>query len=476
MTGITRTLAEFVAGLSHDALPSHVRERARIIVLDHLGIALRARHAAALAPAMAAALERLGQAGGDAGRGASVVGDARGYTPGAAALFNGNLGHALDFDDTHAPGSIHSGAPIIPAALAAAELAGADGVAVTTGVVAGFETQIRLSLALGPSDHYQRGFHPTATCGVFGAAAAAAVVLGLDAEGVEDAFGLCGSQAAGSMQFLHDGAWNKPYHTGFAASNGLVAACMAREGFRGAREAIEGAAGFLHAYAPSPDPQRAVAGLGSTWETLGVAVKPYPSCRYGHAAMDAVIALRAAHGIDWREVESMEIGLPRTGMRIIGEPLEEKQRPKNYVDGQFSMPFVAAVALRDGAMDWDSYERHLGDEDTLALCRRITAVDDPEVEAEFPANMSGSARIRTAAGCYEQLVVVPKGEPGNFVTGAEMRAKFDGLVSPYLDPARRDELARRVLALDEERDVAALLALTRPDAAERLRVAQGGDD
>lgn len=477
MTGITRTLAEFVSTLTHDELPPHVQERARLIVLDHIGIALRARHAASLAPALEAGLQRLGQRGPDGAGSCSVIGDAQRYTPTAAALFNGNLGHALDFDDTHAPGSIHSGAPIIPAALAAAELCGAGGKAVIAGVVAGFETQIRLSLALGPSDHYKRGFHPTATCGVFGAAAAAGVVMGMDADGVESAFGLCGSQAAGSMQFLHDGAWNKPYHTGFAASNGLTAACMAREGFRGAGEAFEGASGFLRAYAPAPQPDRVTDGLGTTWETLGVAVKPYPSCRYGHAAMDAIIALRAANDIDWRDVQSVEIGLPRTGVNIIGEPESEKQRPANYVDGQFSMPFVAAVALRDGGMDWDSYERHLADQDTLALCRKIRTVSDPLAQAEYPANMSGVARINTGSGRFEKLVVEPKGEPGNFVTQAELRAKFDGLVAPYLSESRRDELSARVLELHAESDIAALLGLTRADIdAGHLRVAGSGDD
>jgi 2-methylcitrate dehydratase PrpD len=313
---------------------------------------------------------------------------------------------------------------------------------------------------------------------VFGAAAAAAVVMRLDADAVESAFGLCGSHAAGSMQFLADGSWNKPYHTGFAAANGLTAACMAAEGFRGAHEAFEGTrGGFLKSYAPTPDPDRAVAGLGTIWQTLGVAVKPYPSCRYGHAAIDALLELRAANDLDWREVESVEIGLPQTGINIIGEPQAEKQAPKNYVDGQFSMAFCAAVALRDGAMDWDSYERHLTDAQTLALCRRIRTVHDARVEAEYPANMSGVARVHTGSGHFEKFVIVPKGEPGNFVTRDELRAKFDGLVGPYLGMARRDELARRLLALDEERDLGALLALTRPDqGTAALRVAGAGDD
>ena len=340
MTGITRRLAEFTAGIDFASLDVEVVERTRMLLMDQVGISIRGRNDAGLSASMSAALRHLGLGSGNA----SVIGDGAAYSPPAAALFNGNLGHSLDFDDTHASGSIHPSAPIVPAALAAAEMVGANGRTVVAAVVAGYEVQIRLSLALGPSDHYRQGFHPTPTCGVFGAASAAGRVLGLDASQMEDAFGLCGSLAAGSMQFLVDGAWNKPFHTGYAAMNGLIAACMAREGFRGAREAIEGRAGFLHAYAPNANPELADADLGERWETLRIAIKPYPSCRYSHAPVDALIALRDEHAIDWRDVESVEIGLSRTGWDIIGDPEEEKQRPTSYVDGQFSMPFCAAVA------------------------------------------------------------------------------------------------------------------------------------
>ena len=467
MTGTTRRLAEFAAGIDYPTLPPAAVERARMLLMDQVGISIRGRNDAGLSASMAAALRHLGLAAGgiagaDTAARASVIGDAASYSPPAAALFNGNLGHSLDFDDTHASGSIHPSAPIVPAALAAAEMAGADGRAVVAAVVAGYEVQIRLSLALNPSEHYRRGFHPTATCGVFGAAAAAGRVLGLDPSRMEDALGLCGSLAAGSMQFLADGAWNKPFHTGYAAMNGLVAACMAREGFRGAREAIEGRSGFLHAYAPNADPALATEGLGQRWETLRIAIKPYPSCRYSHAPVDALIALRGEHGIDWRDVESVEIGLSRTGWNLIGDPEDEKQRPETYVDGQFSMPFCAAVALRDGALTWDSYDAHLGDADTLGLCRRVrTAVDD-RAEADFPG-MSGLARITTKrGGAYERYVKTPRGEPENFLTREELKAKFDGLAAPYMGANRRDALAEALLAIDRTGDVAEVLRMTRP--------------
>ena len=472
MTGITRSLAEFAAGIDYASLDPQVVERTRMLLMDQVGISIRGRNDAGLSAPMSAALRHLGLGSGNA----SVIGDGVAYSPPAAALFNGNLGHSLDFDDTHASGSIHPSAPIVPAALAAAEMVGANGRTVVAAVVAGYEVQIRLSLALNPSEHYRQGFHPTATCGVFGAASAAGRVFGLDASQMEDALGLCGSLAAGSMQFLVDGAWNKPFHTGYAAMNGLVAACMAREGFRGAREAIEGRAGFLQAYAPNANPALAAADLGERWETLRIAIKPYPSCRYSHAPVDALIALRDEHDIDWHDVESVEIGLPRTGWDIIGDPDEEKQRPTSYVDGQFSMPFCAAVALRDGALTWDSYATHVGNPDTLGLCRRIRTVVDDRAEADFPEQMSGHAKVVTARGTFERYVRIPKGEPENFLTREELKAKFDALVAPYMGANRRDALAQAMLAIEEADDVAEILHMTRPvEPAEVAAAGAGGD-
>jgi 2-methylcitrate dehydratase PrpD len=173
---VTRELTRFVAGLSYDALPDEVRARVKALVLDLTGIMVRARNDAESTPAMIAAAGRLGMKGGAC----TVVGDADGYAPPGAAMLNGTLAHSLDFDDTHASASLHPSAPIVPAALAAAEMTGADGRALIAAIVAGYEVQIRLSLALDPAAHYDRGFHPTATCGAFGAAAAAGRLLGLD--------------------------------------------------------------------------------------------------------------------------------------------------------------------------------------------------------------------------------------------------------------------------------------------------------
>ena len=461
--GITQELSAFTAGIRLDRLPPEVVERARFLVLDLVGNIIRARHDAESTPPLLAAARALGLAAGNAG----VFGDSARYGPAGAALINGVLGHSLDFDDTHAAGSLHPGCPVIPAALAAGEIAAASGADVLAAIVAGYEVTCRVALALPAGDHYQRGFHPTATCGAFGAAAAAARVFGLDAERVASALGIALSQSAGSLQFLANGAWTKRFQVGWAAMAGLTAATLAREGFKGAAEALEGRHGFLHAYAPSPVPERAVERLGREFELMATAVKPYPSCRYGHAGIDAALALRAEHDLRPEEIEEVTLGLSRSGMLLVGEPAAKKADPQNVVDGQFSGPFVIATALATGAMGWDSYG-HLQDPVIRALLPKIRCEHDPEIEAEFPANMSANLAVRARGQTFRRKVVVAKGEPANFLTEAELRAKFADLTDAVLGAERARTLADAVLAIDRTADIAALMRLATPIVAARL--------
>ena len=457
MADVTEKLAAFASNLKYEDLPVEVIERTKLLLLDITGIMVRARHDAESTASLIQAVKRLELAGGSC----SVLGDNATYTPPAAALINGTLAHSLDFDDTHAEGSLHSSAPIVPAALAAAEISSASGRDLITAIVAGFEIQIRLSIALNPAEHYERGFHPTATCGVFGAAAATAKLLGLATEDIRSAFGIALSQAAGSMEFLADGAWTKRSHVGQAAQNGLICAVMAGEGFKGVKDAFEGRRGFFHSHAPNSEPDKAVAELGQTWETLRLALKPFPSCRYSHAAMQALITIREEHSLNWADIEEVEIGLPETGWNLIGDPLKDKRQPKGIVDGQFSMPFCAAVALREGNMYWDDYKKHLDDDDTLALCQNVNVIVDPRAQAEFPTNLAGAARVKSNGQTYEAFVSVPKGEPDNFMSQEEIRAKFDGLCQPYLDEKESGKLAAAILTLEEANSISAFMALSR---------------
>jgi 2-methylcitrate dehydratase PrpD len=460
---VTKTLAGFAAGLTLAAVPAEVTSRARFLVLDLVGNIVRARHDAESTPPLLAASRALGLAAGNSG----VFGDAARYTPAGAAFLNGALGHSLDFDDTHAAGCLHPGAPVIPAALAAGEMVGASGADVLAAIIAGYEVICRTAVSLPAGDHYARGFHPTATCGAFGAAAAAGRAMGLDAGEIENAFGIALSQAAGSLQFLANGAWTKRFQVGWSSLCGLTAATLAREGFKGAAEALEGKHGFMHAYAPKPTPERALQQLGEAWELMATAVKPYPSCRFGHAGIDAALALRAEHDIKPADVTSIEYGISRSGLTLIGEPQERRSNPQNVVDGQFSGPFVLACALATGAMGWDSYAL-LADPTIRALLPKIRCVHDDAIEALFPTNMAGRVTIHAGGRSYEKTVRVPKGEPANFISESELRAKFAGLTDGVLGEERAARLADAVLAIDRTADVAGLMRLASPLMAARM--------
>ncbi len=460
---VTMQLAEFASAIRLDRLPAEVVARARFLVLDLVGNIVRARHDAESTPSFLAAARAMGMAGGNAG----VFGDAARYTPAGAAFLNGALAHSLDFDDTHATGSLHPGAPVIPAALAAGEMAGASGADVLAAIIAGYDITCRVALALPAGEHYDRGFHPTATCGAFGAAAAASRVFGLDADGVAGALGTALSQCAGSLQFLANGAWTKRFQVGWAACNGLMAATLVREGFKGAAEALEGRHGFMRAYAPKPRPERALQDLGRVFELMATAVKPYPSCRYGHAGIDAAIALRAEFGLQADEIEAVTLGLPKAGQMLIGEPAAKKADPRNVVDGQFSGPYVIACALATGRMGWDSYGL-LHDPAVRGLLSKIRCEIDPEIEAEFPANMAGKLTILARGQTFTRKVVVPKGEPGNFLTEVELRGKFAGLADGVLGRDRAARLADAVLSIDTTADIASLMRLAAPLTTTRL--------
>ncbi len=461
--GVTAELARFCADMKLATLPPEVVTRARFLVLDLVGNIVRARHDAESTASFLGAARAMGMANGNVG----VFGDTARYTPAGAAFLNGALAHSLDFDDTHAAGSLHPGAPVIPAALAAGEMVGASGADVLAGIIAGYEVTCRVALALPAGEHYDRGFHPTATCGAFGAAAAAARVFGLDAAGVEGALGAVLSQCAGSLQFLVNGAWTKRSQVGWAACNGLMAATLVKEGFKGPTEALEGKHGFMRAYAPNPTPERAVQDLGEVWELMNTAVKPYPSCRYGHAGIDAALAMRAANDFKPGEIKAITLGLPRSGMMLIGAPADKRANPQNTVDGQFSGPFVISAALATGAMGWDSYQ-HLNDPVIRSMLPKVTCEFDPEIEAEFPTNMSGKLTIEARGQTFVQKVVVPKGEPSNFLTENELRAKFHGLADAVLGEERAMKLASTVLGIDTTNDVAALARHSAPLAPARL--------
>lgn len=236
---------------------------------------------------------------------------------------------------------------------------------------------------------------------------------------------------------------------------GLMAASLAAEGFHGAAEALEGRHGFLKGYSDGADFSRAVAGLGEVWETLRIGVKPYPACRYTHAAVDGLLALRERHGLRPDEVTKIRIGLHRNGMALVGDPAAAKRRARSIVDGQFSMPFAAAVALTRGGFGWDDYDL-LGTTQIDALCDRVETFRDESLEGlihPFGATLAVQAR----GALHEMRIADPSGEPETFPDAAALAAKFDALAGPVLNSGSA-ALQARLAALADAPSVRAHFA------------------
>lgn len=462
---ITRELAVYASRVAYEKLPPEVIAHLKLLLLDLSGIMIRA---GSELPSAALLLE--GMRGLEFGSGSVLAFSApESLPPAVAALCDAMAAHSLDFDDTHAAASTHPGAATVAAGLSCAQLAEASGSEFLAAVAAGYEVHLRLSLGLVPRAHYARGHALTSTCGTFAAAATAGRLLGLTPAQMEQAFGLCLNQASGSLQFLDGGTWGKRFQVGYAAFNGVIAALLARAGFEGVRNPIEGRYGFLHNYSAEPRPEAVLAGLGETFESLKTGVKPYPVCRYSHAAMDAVIALRTLHGIAPEEVTRIEIGLGGVGHELVGLPAEEKRQPKTLVDGQFSMPYCAAVALVEGGMTWDDLQRYLDNPLIQELCRKVEVIVDPRAEAAAPRWMSGSAAISTPRGRFSEFVEIPLGEPENFPSTAQLQAKLHGLVSPILSADAERALIDGINRLDTLPDVTELHKLVHGDARVRFR-------
>ncbi|ELZ30821.1 MmgE/PrpD family protein [Halorubrum distributum] len=361
-------------------------------------------------------------------------------TPADAALANGALAHSLDFDDTHLASSLHPGAPVVAAALAAAEgeATGDEEIPADrfrAGVAAGYDVACTVGEAVGPDAHYDRGFHVTATCGTFGAVAAAGVVRGLDADELRDAFGIAGSQAAGSLQFLANGAWNKRLHPGLAARRGIEATDLAAAGFVGAAEPLDGEHGFFAGYSDEPNPA-AVDRIGERDAVAETGRKPYPCCRYLHSAIDALREI--APEVDPDAVESVEVAIPSAGVRLTGEPIDAKRRPDGFVDCQFSAPFAAALTLTEGTADAEAFLRAVGrldepprwdDPEIRRLMDATSVGTDPEIEARFPEEWGARVTVTAGGATREASVSVPLGEPERPMSAAETDEKAAGLLA-----------------------------------------------
>jgi 2-methylcitrate dehydratase PrpD len=441
MDPITRTLVFFSHALNSKDLSGEVVERAKYLLLDYLGVAI----AGSLTESSQPIYRMLARSASHGP--CTVIGTASQSSPEFAALANGAAAHGVELDDTHQAGSIHPGVVMFSTAIALSEIhPDIDVAQFVAAVVAGYEVAARLGMALQPKSHYELGFHPTSTCGVFGAAVTAAKLLRLSEEQMLSAVGIAGSMAAGSLEFLADGTWTKRLHPGLAAQNGILAANLAAEGFQGPATILEGRDGFLWAYSRKAKPDLVTQDLGQDFEIMRTSIKPHACCRYMQAPIDGLIELATQHDIHPEQVERIEIAVLEAGWPLVCEPRKRKYSPSNVVDAQFSMPYGAAVALTDRAAGLDQFT---GDSfhspQIKILMGKVVLQKNIRIEKNFPEEWPAIVQVHLTNGKqFEKHIRFPKGDPENPLTWQELTTKFQSLAMGVFPRTRCEEIINSV--------------------------------
>ncbi|WP_312911679.1 MmgE/PrpD family protein [Natronosalvus caseinilyticus] len=451
-----RDLCTYCAELEYTQLPDDVQNLAGQFVLDTLGIAIRAADKDSSRALTAGADDVLT---GTPECTVWATGDRESAT--YAAFVNASFVHTLELDDTHREAVIHPGAPIVPTAFAIGEREGATGHDLLTAVVAGYEVACRLGMALNNHRvHLERGFHGTATCGVFGAAVAGGLLAGFDADELENLLGITLSQASGSLQYKANGAWTKRIHPGLAARDAVLAVALAKQGFRGAAEPITGRHGFLEMFGVDPDVERLTEGLGDDHEIQRTGIKPYACCRYNHPAIDATLEVVIEHDIDPEEITNIMLETFESAYEL-SQPVERKIRPENVVDAQFSPQYAVAVAAIDRQALASQYTRErLNDSELRSLLERVTVREAESMTEHFPSAWPARVSVETNRGTYTARVDGPSGEPEARLTETEMIEKFRSLTEPRTTATGQDAVVEAVLSLESRdiRDVASTIA------------------
>jgi 2-methylcitrate dehydratase PrpD len=462
---LTRTAVHFLHSLSHTDLSVEVADQSKRLLLDYLGVAIRGSQTES-----SLAVYRM-LSDSPASGACTVLGTRLLASAEYASLANGASAHSVELDDTHQAGSIHLGVVMFSTAIALSEtLPGIDSDRFFAAVVAGYELAARLGTALQPKYHYELGFHPTATCGVFGAAVTAAKLMQLSEDQMLSAVGIAGSMAAGSLEFLADGAWTKRLHPGLASQNGILAAKLAAAGFEGPTTILEGRDGFLNAYSRESKPEVVTKDLGNSFEILKTAIKPHACCRYMQAPIDGLLELATLHDIRPEQVARVEIAVLEAGWPLVCEPGERKYSPSNIVDAQFSIPFGAAVALTYRAAGIDQFTvEHLKSPRIQSLMGKVKMIKDIRIEKNFPAEWASNVQVHMTNGAqYEKYVRFPKGDPENPLSWEELSAKFESLAMRVLPREQCEQIrksVRDIQASPDLRKIWKLAALPVPAAS-----------
>ena len=444
-SGVTRLLARFVVASKWSDIPEAARKEAARSIVNWVGCALGgARH-----ETVECALSALSELSGT--RTATVLGRKERLDILHASLLNGISSHVLDFDDTHLETIIHPAGPVAPVLLALAERTPLSGTDFLHAFILGVEVECRIGMAVYPW-HYDRGYHITGSAGVFGAAAAAGKILGLDEKQMTWALGIAATQSAGLREMF--GTMCKAFHPGRAAQNGLTAALLAAKNFTSSEQSLEAPRGFAHVLSGERDFSKVTRGLGETYEITRNTYKPFPCGIVIHPTIDACIQLRNDHSLRASEIERVELRVHPLVLELTA-----KRTPTRGLEGKFSVYHSAAVALLRGVVGQREYSDDVvRDPEVVALRDRVTATADPSVREE-----EVFARVVLASGrALEMHIEHVVGSLENPLSDRDLETKFRGQAEGLLSGGEIQELLSLCWSVASLPDAAAIAKASVP--------------
>ncbi len=455
METIAKKIAKTAVALKYENLPPKAVEHAKMLTLDVLASMVGTRNIITSQIARETAEELGGPEEG------TIVGSNKKVALPNAAFANAIQCYGYDFVDDHNESNAHPSPATYPVSFALAENLKKSGKEFLEAVAIGNEVVCRMGTAyLG--DMYYQGFHPTSTCGTMGAAVAAAKLMGLDEEQTVYAQGIAGSMVAGLMAWNSEGSFTKRLQAGHPAMNSIIAARMAKKGFNGPSDIYEGKDGLLHAYSylDHYDSKYLTEELGKDWIFATSSIKVYPCCRYSGGHLDACLDIVAKYHPDADQIEKIEIRSSKYTMRLLAE--KRKWHPVNVVDLQFSMPFQAAIAFKNGQVTVDEFDvKYIDDEQIKRLIANTTVVEDPVFEERYPEHYSSAVKITMKdKTTYESVIDDPKGDWRNPVTYEDVENKFRKLANRiYKDESRTEKIIAFVKDLEKQTDMSELMRL-----------------
>lgn len=448
----TKELAKYIVEEQYENLSDELIELLKKCLLDSIGCLIAGNKKPEIRNFINGIVD-----GNEKGN-ATIWGDGLKTPVNTALLVNGSMNHAVELDDLHKPSKIHCATIIVPALLTVGELEKISGKQALLSMLVGYETVIRVAMAIGTDSHRRRGWHGTATCGAFGATATVGKILNLNSIQMANALGLAGTQTGGLMAYTADGSMSKRFHAGRASEAGYISAKLAKSGFTGPTYVLEAKdGGYAHAASDNYNLNIITNGLGKEYHTLNTGHKFYACCGHTHQAIDCAVKIKNKTNLNLNNIEKIVVKT----YDVSGDYWGFKEMPKNTVEAQFNFSYVVSAALVFGKVFLPQFsEESLNNKQIAELFPKVELLVDEKYTKRYPEEWCSSVDIYMNDGTiYSEESIGAKGDPVNPLSYEEIVSKFCSLTENIISSEKQQQIIDLVKNIEDIDDIGKLTSL-----------------